>query len=64
MIFRVSGEISVQPGTPLTMKVFLDKESAPVYGIMVSHLQVSDTVAQQETIIFNGYITKKNLKFQ
>ncbi|XP_077286141.1 zona pelucida superfamily protein qsm [Arctopsyche grandis] len=51
---EVSGEISVRPGTPLAMKVFLDKGSAPVYGLMVSHLQVSDTVAQQETIVFNG----------
>lgn len=60
-ISRVSGEISVRPGTPLAMKVFLDKGSAPVYGLMVSHLQVSDTVAQQETIVFNGYVSNVHI---
>jgi hypothetical protein len=50
----VSGELNVNPGTPLQMEIFLDKDSAPVYGLLVSYMQVSDTKAQEETIIFNG----------
>ncbi|XP_073972570.1 zona pelucida superfamily protein qsm isoform X2 [Rhodnius prolixus] len=50
----VSGELNVNPGTPLQMEIYLDKTSAPVYGLLVSYMQVSDTKAQEETIIFNG----------
>ncbi|GBP29758.1 hypothetical protein EVAR_94598_1 [Eumeta japonica] len=51
---QVSGEISVSPGTPLSMEIFLDNTSAPIYGLMVSYMHVTDTDKQQETIIFNG----------
>nr|ATU83043.1 secreted hypothetical protein [Pristhesancus plagipennis] len=50
----VSGELNVNPGTPLEMEIYLDKVSAPVYGLLVSYMQVSDTKNQEETIIFNG----------
>lgn len=50
----VSGELNVNPGTPLQMEIYLDKESAPIYGLLVSYMQVTDTKAQEETIIFNG----------
>ncbi|KAL0267704.1 UNVERIFIED_CONTAM: hypothetical protein PYX00_009897 [Menopon gallinae] len=51
---RVTGEVNVNPGTPLTMEIYLDESSAPVYGILVSYMQVTDTKQQEETIIFNG----------
>lgn len=50
----VTGELNVSPGTPLQMEIFLDNSSAPVYGILVTHMQVTDTKAQEETIIYNG----------
>lgn len=50
----VTGELNVSPGTPLQMEIFLDKESAPIYGILVTHMQVTDTKSQEETIIYNG----------
>lgn len=50
----VTGELNVSPGTPLTMEIFLDKESAPVYGLAVTYMEVTDTKSQEETIIFNG----------
>jgi hypothetical protein len=50
----VSGDLNVNPGTPLQMEIFLDKTSASVYGLLVSYMQVSDTKSQEETIIFNG----------
>ncbi|XKL66013.1 hypothetical protein PGB90_009433 [Kerria lacca] len=50
----VNGELNVKPGTPLTMEIYLDKESAPIYGLLVSFMRVSDTKSQDETIIFNG----------
>lgn len=50
----VTGELNVSPGTPLQMEIFLDKNSAPIYGILVSHMQVTDTKQQEETIIYNG----------
>lgn len=52
----VTGELNVSPGTPLTMEIFLDKGSAPVYGLGVTYMQVTDTKAQEETIIFNGLV--------
>lgn len=51
---QVSGEISVSPGTPLTMDIFLNEESASVYGLLVNYMHVTDTGKQQETIILNG----------
>ncbi|BES97934.1 Zona pellucida-like domain [Nesidiocoris tenuis] len=50
----VSGELNVNPGTPLQMEIYLDKTSAPIYGLLVSYMEVSDTKKQEETIIFNG----------
>ncbi|EEB13136.1 conserved hypothetical protein [Pediculus humanus corporis] len=38
---RITGEVNVTPGTPLTMEIYLDKSSAPVYGILVSFMQCS-----------------------
>ncbi|XP_026746144.1 uncharacterized protein LOC113507489 [Trichoplusia ni] len=51
---QVSGEISVTPGTPLTMEIFLNEQSAPIYGLLVNYMHVTDTGKQQETIILNG----------
>ncbi|XP_048514635.1 uncharacterized protein LOC105684285 isoform X2 [Athalia rosae] len=50
----VTGELNVSPGTPLQMEIYLDAVSAPIYGILVTYMQVSDTKSQEETIIFNG----------
>lgn len=50
----VNGELNVNPGTPLQMEIYLDDASAPVYGILVSYMTVSDTVKHEESIIFNG----------
>lgn len=52
----VTGELNVSPGTPLAMEIYLDKASAPVYGLGVTYMQVTDTKSQEETIIFNGYV--------
>lgn len=52
----VTGELNVSPGTPLQMEIFLDKTSAPIYGLLVTHMQVTDTKAQEETIIYNGLV--------
>lgn len=52
----VTGELNVTPGTPLAMEVYLDKGSAPVYGLAVTYMQVTDTKSQEETIIFNGLV--------
>lgn len=57
----VSGELNVSPGTPLSMEIYLDKASAPVYGLGVTYMQVTDTKTQEETIIFNGYELKCTL---
>lgn len=51
---QVSGEISVTPGTPLTMEIFLNKQSASIYGLLANYMHVTDTGKQQETIILNG----------
>jgi hypothetical protein len=50
----IAGDLNVSPGTPLSMEIYLDEISAPVYGLGVTHMQVTDTVAQEETIIYNG----------
>lgn len=52
----VDGELNVSPGTPLSMEIYLDKNSAPVYGLGVTYMQVTDTKTQEETIIFNGCV--------
>lgn len=51
----VTGELNVNPGTPLQMEIFLDKNSAAIYGLLVSYMMVTDTKSQEEIIIFNGY---------
>lgn len=51
---KVSGELNVSPGTNLQMKIFLDENSAPIYGLGVNYMQVTDISTQEETIIFNG----------
>ena len=51
---RVAGDLLVSPGTPLSMEIYLDKVSAPIYGLGVTHMQVTDTKSQEETLIFNG----------
>lgn len=51
----VTNELNVSPGTPLQMEIYLDKDSAPIYGLLVTHMQVTDTKTQEETIIYNGY---------
>ncbi|XP_055534573.1 uncharacterized protein LOC129724019 [Wyeomyia smithii] len=50
----VSGDLNVSPGTNLQMEIFLDEKSAPIYGLGVNYMQVTDTLSQEETIIFNG----------
>lgn len=50
----VTGELNVSPGTPLQMEIFLDKNSSVIYGLLVTHMQVTDTNTQEETIIYNG----------
>lgn len=50
----ISGELNVSPGTPLQMEIFLDSKSAPIYGLLVTYMGVSDTKTQEETVIFNG----------
>ncbi|KAG7210031.1 hypothetical protein KM043_011609 [Ampulex compressa] len=50
----VTGELNVSPGTPLQMEIFLDNDSAPIYGLLVTYMLVTDTKSQEETIIING----------
>lgn len=50
----VTGELNVSPGTPLQMEISLDPASTSIYGLLVTHMKVSDTKAQEETIIYNG----------
>ncbi|KAL1512687.1 hypothetical protein ABEB36_002240 [Hypothenemus hampei] len=50
----VTGELNVSPGTPLQMEISLDPASTSIYGLLVTHMQVSDTKSQEETIIYNG----------
>lgn len=51
---RINGELNVNPGSQLTMEIGLDTVSAPIYGLLVSYMQVSDTKNLEETIVFNG----------
>lgn len=50
----VNGELNVNPGTPLQMEISLDNTSAPIYGLLVNYMHVTDTKAQEEIIIFKG----------
>lgn len=50
----VKDELHVKPGTPLQMEIYLSEEAAKVYGLLVTHMQVTDTKTQEETIIYNG----------
>ncbi|XP_053674562.1 uncharacterized protein LOC128724866 [Anopheles nili] len=50
----VSGDLNVSPGAHLQMEIFLDNRSAPIYGLGVNYMLVTDTKFQEETIIFNG----------
>lgn len=50
----VKENLNVSPGTPLQMEINLDNLSAPIYGLLVTYMQVTDTKSQEETIIFNG----------
>ncbi|XP_067629629.1 uncharacterized protein qsm isoform X2 [Eurosta solidaginis] len=51
---KVTGDLTVTPGTPLTMEINLDRDSAPVYGLGVNYLEVTDTRLLSETIVFKG----------
>ncbi|KAI5738025.1 hypothetical protein M8J77_001937 [Diaphorina citri] len=51
---RIQGELNVNPGSQLTMEINLDPASAPIYGLLVSYMQVSDTKNLEETIVYNG----------
>ncbi len=44
----------MKPGTPLEMNIDLDRDSAPIYGVMVSNMEVTDTREQEEILILNG----------
>ncbi|XP_040583219.1 uncharacterized protein qsm isoform X1 [Lepeophtheirus salmonis] len=50
----VNNELTVKPGTPLSMDIFLDDESLDIYGVMVSNMLVSDMSEQEEILILNG----------
>jgi len=50
----IDEELNVKPGTPLNMEVYLDSESAGVYGLMVTGMEVTDTREQTEPILVNG----------
>lgn len=51
---KVTGDLTVTPGTPLTMEINLDRDSATVYGLGVNYLEVTDTRQLSETIVFKG----------
>jgi len=50
----IDEELTLKPGTPLSMEIFLDNLSADIYGVMVSGLDVTDTIQSQESLIVNG----------
>ena len=50
----IDDQLNVKPGTPLNMEVYLDSESADVYGLMVTGMEVTDTGNQKEPILVNG----------
>merc|ERR1712223_284177 len=50
----IDEELTVKPGTPLNMEIYLDNLSADIYGLMVSGLDVTDPIQNQESLIVNG----------
>lgn len=48
--------VTVHPGTPLEMVIYLDDKSAKVYGLLATYLKVQDDTFRQreEVIILNG----------
>merc|ERR1711988_576908 len=50
----IDEELTVKPGTPLNMEIYLVNLSADIYGLMVSGLDVTDTIQSQESLIVNG----------
>ena len=52
----IDEELTVKPGTPLNMEIYLDNLSAGIYGLMVSGLDVTDTIQSQESLIVNGWV--------
>uniref|UniRef100_A0A6G1SHJ0 ZP domain-containing protein n=1 Tax=Aceria tosichella TaxID=561515 RepID=A0A6G1SHJ0_9ACAR len=52
----IDNAITVHPGTPLEMVIYLDDKSAKVYGLLASFLKVQDDTYRQreEVIITNG----------
>jgi hypothetical protein len=52
----IDNAITVHPGTPLEMVIYLDDKSAKVYGLLASFLKVQDDTFRQreEVIITNG----------
>ena len=50
----IDDQLNVKPGTPLNMEVYLDSDSADVYGLMVTGMEVTDTGNQKEPILVNG----------
>ncbi|XP_030387236.1 uncharacterized protein LOC115633875 [Scaptodrosophila lebanonensis] len=51
---KFTSDLTVKSGTPLTMEINLDADSAPVYGLGVNYLDVTDTHTSSETLIFKG----------
>lgn len=52
----IDSEITVHPGTPLEMVIYLDDKSAKVYGLLATYLKVQDDTFRQreEVIILNA----------
>lgn len=50
----IDDQLNVKPGTPLNMEIFLDSESAAIYGLLVTGMEVTDTKQQIEPILVNG----------
>ena len=50
----IDDELTVKPGTPLSMEINLDSNSKDIYGLMVSAMEVTDTQQQEEVLILNG----------
>lgn len=52
----IDNSVTVHPGTPLEMVIYLDDKSAKVYGLLASYLKVQDDTPRQreEVIVSNG----------
>lgn len=59
----IGDQITVSPGAPLQMEIYLDSASSSTYGILVSYMMVTDNSNKNETIIFNG-CTQDNYVFE